>query len=219
MGRFEIGEYLAIVQNRSGQETGRMMLVPRKRFPCKGEGISVGEKRYRVLDIVHPVEESDQFDRFLYTDLVAYLVDEAEGGSPPGGLDPDSEDEGTPPKRPAHLASVVVPFRGEQIDAASPLLVFMKLIAVAVARGYEEQAYELERLKFASWSLDWSGDRWVAERIAEGRTAGELRELSRVAKRAQAEAEAFCRQLLPVVAAETRESFAEVIELAAFRRG
>ena len=219
MPKLEIGEYLAILQDHRGQEVGRVMIVPRKRFPLIGEGIPLDGKRYRVRDIQHPPEESDQFDRFIYTDLVAYLIEEEDGG-PTGPSDDgsDDKDEKGPSPSPT-LTAAVLQFRSVPIAPSSPLLGFLKLIAWAVAKGYEEQAYRLERMKFASWSLEWNGDRWIAEEMANGRTADELRELSRAAKRAGAEAEAFCRELLPLVPVEVEQPMAEVIELAAFRRG
>jgi hypothetical protein len=218
MPRLEIGEYLAIIQDATGGELGRMMIVPRKRFPMIGECLPIAGKRYRVRDIEHPPDESDEFERFIYTGLTAYLVEEGEWKATP--TDDGPKDTGVPgSSNSPHLAAVVLPFRGSRIEASSPLLGFKKLIALAVAKGYEEQAYRLERLKFVSWSLEWSGEGWVAAEIADGRTAEELRELSRAAKRAAAEAEAFCREVLPLVPADSEQPDADVIELAAFRRG
>jgi hypothetical protein len=221
MPKLEIGEYLAILHNADGQETGRIMIVPRKRFPLIGEAIPLDGKCYRVRDIQHPPEENDQFDRFVYTDLVAFLVEEAQGGEGPrngGPGEKETNDKKSPPSSPT-LVSVVIPFRGSPISASSPLLTFMKLIAAAVTLGYQDQAYRLERMKFATWLLDWSGDQWVAQELGSGRTADELRELSRAAKRAASEAEAFCREILPLVPVEAEQPVADVIELAAFRRG
>jgi hypothetical protein len=214
----QLGGYIGLVVDGADQVLERLEIVAEKRFPCVGEAIDIlrddgSTSSFRVLDIRHPEEPSEQFLTHHYTGLVAILMRDDRPRPEPGGA--RHGEESAPPSGPKALA--VLEFRARLPNPGSPTYNFVKLLAWAVAVGYRDQRVYFEALKHLAWQLGWDGRRWLMRQITSDRSPEELRELSRAAKRAGLDAERYLEQLLAIPAAPG-DDLAEVISLDRYRR-
>ena len=210
--RVDQGEYRVIIRDTEGNELRRLVRASTKRFPVIGEALDLEGQSFRVCDVRHVDEEDDVYNVFRFTDLLVIAEPEAPGK--PGGKKSSDEDRVQP--KPI-TSTVVLPFHPHPLDPASPVLALQKLVSLAVAIGYANQAQQLESLKTLAADLAWDGRQWLVPRLTGAQSAGELRELSREAKRSGAEAMRFYQDAINIEAVAPAPRLAEVVSLAAFR--
>lgn len=189
----EVGEYGVCLCDANGGELCSFIRATNQRYPHVGEALSIcvdDQQQYRVADVRNVGEHT--FSSLRLTKLIVTV--HAEDSLHTKTEDVDMRTNIAPPRSSKVIvAPNVVPFAPVSFDAFSPLLGFFALLAGAVVGGYSEQAHQFDRLRLASWQLDWSGKRWVV-RLLSGLSTNELRSLSRQAGRqADVAAEAFAR--------------------------
>lgn len=217
--RLDNSEYRVIVQDEDGNVVNTFLRVARQAIPTLGALLFLDKKMFRVVDVHHVDENSEEYLPVIFTGILIY-AESVESA--------DEVPTSTPtPRRPRGRGGLgtkssplnVVGFRRYPIDADSTLLPLFCFIAVVIQCVYLEQAQMLETLKAEAAQLQWDGRYWVMAQLSDGVTPEELRHLSRAAKRQAALAGEFATRLANTKPVERPSVLPDnVVELAAFRR-